>query len=146
MNIDILGINELKWTGIDEFNSDVHYIYYCGQESLRRNGAALIVNKRVQNAVDVGVQLLSRIGLFATPWTAACQASLSFTISRSLLTLMSIESVMPSNHLILCRPLLLMPSIFPSIRVFFNESVLHIRGQSIVVSASASVLPMDTQD
>ena len=51
MNIDILGINELKWTGIDEFNSDVHYIYYCGQESLRRNGVAIIVNKRVQNAV-----------------------------------------------------------------------------------------------
>ena len=109
-----------------KFNSDGHYVYYCAQESLRRNGAALIVNKRVQNAVDVGVQLLSRIGLFATPWTAACQASLSFTISRSLLTLMSIESVMPSNHLILCRPLLLMPSIFPSIRVFFNESALCI--------------------
>ena len=53
MNIDILGINELKWTGIDEFNSDVHYIYYCGQESLRRNGVALIVNKRVQNVVLV---------------------------------------------------------------------------------------------
>ena len=62
-----------------------------------------------------------------TPWTAALQASLSFTISRSLLKLMSIEFVMPSNHLILCRPLLLLPSIFPSIRVFSNESVLHIR-------------------
>ena len=63
----------------------------------------------------------------ATPWTAARQASLSITSSRSLLKLMSIESVMPSNHLILCRPLLLPPSIFPSIRVFSNESVLHIR-------------------
>ena len=62
-----------------------------------------------------------------TPWTAACQASLSFTISRSLLKLMSIESVMPSNHLILCHTLLLLPSIFPSIRVFSNESSLHIR-------------------
>ena len=62
-----------------------------------------------------------------TPWTAAHQASLSFTISWSMLRLMSIESVMPSNHLILCRPLLLLPSIFPSIRVFSNESVLHIR-------------------
>ena len=71
------------------------------------------------------VQLLSRVRLFATPWTAACQASLSITISQSLLKLMSIESVMPSNHLILCRPLL--PSVFPSIRVFFSESVLHIR-------------------
>ena len=62
-----------------------------------------------------------------TPWTAACQASLSFTISQSLLKLMSIESVMPSNHLILCRPLLLLPSIFPSIRVFSKESALRIR-------------------
>ena len=73
------------------------------------------------------VQLLSRVQLFATPWTAACQASLSITNSRSLLKLMSIESVMPSNHLILCRPLLLLPSIFPSIRVFSNESVHCIR-------------------
>ena len=64
---------------------------------------------------------------FVTPWTAARQAFLSFTISQSLLELMSIESVMPSNHLILCRPLLLLPSIFPSIRVFSNESALHIR-------------------
>ena len=73
------------------------------------------------------VQLLSRVWLFVTPWTAACQASLSFTILRSLLKLMSIKSVMPSNHLILCHPLLLLPSIFPSIRVFSNESLLHIR-------------------
>ena len=63
----------------------------------------------------------------ATPWTAALQASLSITSSRSLPKLMSIESVMPSNHLILCRPLLLLPSVFPSIRVFSNESALHIR-------------------
>ena len=73
------------------------------------------------------VQLLSHVRLFATPWTAAYQASLSITISQSLLKLMSIESVMPSNHLILCRPLLLPPSIFPSISIFPNESVLHIR-------------------
>ena len=72
------------------------------------------------------VQPLSRVQLFATPWTAACQASLCFTISQSLLKLMSIESVMPSNHLILCRPFLLMPSIFPSMRVFSKESVLRI--------------------
>ena len=70
------------------------------------------------------VQLLSRVRLFVTPWTAACQASLSITNSRSLQT-MSIESVMPSNHLILYWPLLLPPSIFPSIRVFSNESVLQ---------------------
>ena len=67
------------------------------------------------------------VWLFATPWTAACQASLSITNSWSLLKLMSIESVMPSNHLILCHPLLFLPSIFPSIRVFSNESVLCIR-------------------
>ena len=73
------------------------------------------------------VQLLSRVRLFATPWTAACQASLFITNSRSLPKPMSIESVMPSNHLILCRPLLLLPSIFPCIRVFSNESALHIR-------------------
>ena len=73
------------------------------------------------------VQLLSRVWLFATPWTVANQASLSINNFRSLLKLMSIESVMPSNHLILCHPLLLLPSIFPSIRVFSNESVLRIR-------------------
>ena len=73
------------------------------------------------------VQLISHVRLFATPWTAACQASLSITNSQSLLKLMSIDSVMPSNHLILCRPLLLLPSIFPNIRVSSNESVLLIR-------------------
>ena len=73
------------------------------------------------------VQLLSHVQLFATAWTAARQASVSFTISWSLLKLMSTESVMPSNHLILCRPLLLLPSIFLSIRVFPNEPVLGIR-------------------
>ena len=73
------------------------------------------------------VQSFSHVQLFATPWTAACQASLSMTISCSLLKLMSIECVIPSNHLILCRPLLLLPSIFPSIRVFSKESVLHTR-------------------
>ena len=73
------------------------------------------------------VQSLSCIQLFVTPWTAACQASLSITNFWSLLKLMSIQSVMPSNHLILCHPLLLLPSIFPSIRVFSNESVLLIR-------------------
>ena len=79
------------------------------------------------NRVVVVVQSLSRVRLFATPWTAARQASRSFTNSWSLLKLMSIESVMPSNHLILCHPLLLLPSVFPSIRVFSNESVLPIR-------------------
>jgi len=73
------------------------------------------------------VQSLNHAQLFGTPWTAACQASLSITNSQSLHKLMSIESVQPSNHLILCCPLLLLPSIFPSTRVFSNESVLHIR-------------------
>ena len=77
--------------------------------------------------IAVAVQLLSCVQLFVTPWTAAHQASLSFTISWSLLKLMSIELVMASNHLILCCPLLLLPSIFPSIRVSSNESTLHIR-------------------
>ena len=75
----------------------------------------------------VVVQWLSHVRLFVTSWTAAHQASLSITISQSLLKLMSIESVMPSNHLILCHSLLLPPSIFPSIRVFSNESTLHVR-------------------
>ena len=74
------------------------------------------------------VQLLSHVLLFVTPWTATHQAFPSSTHSRPLLKLMSIESVMPSNHIILCHPLLLLPSIFPSIRVFSNELVLHIRG------------------
>ena len=79
------------------------------------------------NKLRHSVQSLSRVWLFATPWTAAGQASLSITNSRSSPKLMSIESAMPSNHLILCHPLLLLPSIFPSIRVFSNESALRIR-------------------
>ena len=75
----------------------------------------------------IGLVQFSHVRLFATPWTATCRASLSITNSQSLLKLMSIESVIPSNHLILCHPLLLLPSIFPSIRVFSNEAVLRIR-------------------
>ena len=88
------------------------------------------------------VQVLSHVQLFVTQWTAAYQASLSIANSQSSLRHMSIESVMPSNHPILCRPLLLLPSIFPSIRVFSNESAFASGGQSIGASASASVLPM----
>ena len=93
------------------------------------------------------VQSLSRVWLFATPWIAARQASLTITNSRSLLKLMSIESVMPSNYLILCHPLLLPPSIFPSIRVFSNESVLRIRWPKYW-SFSFSISPswMNSQD
>ena len=84
--------------------------------------------------------------LFVIPWTTAYQASLSFTTSLCLLKPISTELVMPSNHLILCCPLLLLPSIFPSIRVFSNELALCISGQSTGASASASVLPMNIQD
>ena len=94
---------------------------------------------------DMWTVQLSRVRLSVTPWTAARQSSLSITNSRSLLKLMSIESVMPSSHLILCRLLLLPPSIFPSIRVFSSESFAS-GGQSIGVSASASALPMNIQD
>ena len=92
------------------------------------------------------VQLLSCVRLFVNPWTAARQASLSITNSWSLLKLMSIVSMMPPNRLILWHPLCLSPSIFPSIRVFPNESAFISGGQRIGVSALASVLPMNTQD
>ena len=75
----------------------------------------------------VVIKSLSRVQLSATPWTAACQPSLSFTITQSWLKLIPIESVMPSNHLILCHPILLLPSIFASFWIFSNESALHIR-------------------
>ena len=91
------------------------------------------------------VQSHSCVRLFLTPRNAAPQAFLSITNSWSMLKLMSIESVMPSYHLILCHPLLLLPSIFSSIRVFSNESAFCIRWPSIGVSASASVLPMNIQ-
>ena len=93
--------------------------------------------------VHVVVQPLSHVRLFATLWTAACKASLSITISQSLLKLMSIESVVLSNHLILCHPLLLLPSIFSNIPTFLMSQLFQ-GGQSI--RASASVLPMDIQD
>ena len=86
------------------------------------------LRRKVKNFFQFSsVQSLSHVRLFVNPWTAARQASLSITNSQSLPKLMSIESVMPSNHLILCHPLLLLPSIFPSIRVFSNELVLRIR-------------------
>ena len=91
--------------------------------------------------------LLTHVRLFAAPWTAAHQASLSFTISWSLLKLMSIKSVMPFNHLVLCHPLLFLPSVLSSIRDFSKESALCIRWPKYIgASASASVLPMNIQD
>ena len=91
------------------------------------------------------VQSLTCVWLFATPWIAVRQASLSITNTRSSLRLTSIESVMPSSHLILCRPLLLLPPIPPRIRVFSSESTLHMSGQSTGVSALASFLPKKSQ-
>ena len=99
-----------------------------------------------QNRIVVVVQSHSCVPLFVTPWTAARQTSLSITNSRRLIKLTCIESVMPSKYLILCHPLLLLPSIFPRIRVFTNELALRIGGQSIGASTSASVLPMNIQD
>ena len=98
--------------------------------------SGFIKKKKLSKLVSlcvVAVQSLHHVQP-ATPWTAAHQASLSIAISQSLLELLSIESVMPSNHLVLCRPLLLLPSNFPSIRVFSNESVLCIRWLKVLVS------------
>ena len=92
------------------------------------------------------VQLLTHVRLFASPWTATHQASLSITNSRSLPKLMSIESLMPSNHLIICHALLLLPSIFPHIRSFQMNQFFAWGGQNIGVSASTLVLPVSTQD
>ena len=100
---------------------------------------------RLRRSSIILVQSLNRVRLYATPWTAACQASPSITNSWSLLKFMSIELVMPSNHLILCCPLLL-PSIFPSIRVYSKSRIFASGGQSIGASASALVLPVNIQD
>ena len=100
----------------------------------------------IEAVILSSVQSLSRVRLFATTWIAACQASLFFTISQSVLRFMSVDVVMPSKHLILCHPLLLLPPIPPSIRVFPMSQLFTWSGQSIVVSASASVLPVNTQD
>ena len=98
----------------------------------------------VQVTINAAVQSLSHVWLFVNPWTA-CQASLFFTISQNLLKLMFIESMMPSNHLILCHPLILLPSIFPSIRVFLMSQLFTSGGQSMGASASASILPINSQ-
>ena len=98
------------------------------------------------NVLFSSVQSLSHVRLFATPWTAALQASLSFTSSLSLLKLMSIQSVMPSNHLILCQPLLLCLQSFQASESFHMCQLFASGGQSIRVSASTSVLPMNIQD
>ena len=104
-----------------------------------------ITKIKIKKIMNSSVQLLTRVWLFLTPWSAACQASLSITNSWSLFKLMSSTLVIPSNHLTLCHPLLL-PSIFPSIRVFQMSRFFASGGQSIGVSASVSFLPMNIQD
>ena len=116
----------------------VYYIYIVRRYIIR--------NKILLYTYVVAVQLLSCVQLLAISWTEAHQASMSFTISWSLPKLMSTESVMPSYRLVFCYPLLHLPSIFPSIRVFSNELLFVSGGQSIGVSASSSVLLMNIQD
>ena len=123
--------NSQKKTGRSLFDMNCSNIFFSPSPRImeiktKTNGTYLNSKAFAQQRKE-SVQSLSHLRLFATPWTAACQASLSITNSWSLLKLMSIESVMPSNYLILCCPLLLLPSTFPSIKVFSNESILCIR-------------------
>ena len=112
-------------------------LYSLGSQKVRHDG------DWARTHASIAVQSLSGVRLFAAPWTVVAQASLSITNSQSLLKLMSIESVMPSNHLLLCYPLLLLPSIFPSIRVFSNESVIRTRWPKDWSFSFRSVLPMN---
>ena len=128
-HINILWIGKLTWT---QFL--FYFLCYCASLSLDRRyisstGEMILSGRQVLVLLYriSSVQSLSHVRLFATPWTTAHQASLSITNSRSLPKPMSIKSMVPSNHLILCHPLLLLPSVFPSIRVFSNESAFHIR-------------------
>ena len=127
-------------------DKEVNYMMirlYPGLELSQFRGLTAKKWEQVHSGTKDSVQLLSCVRLFVTPWTAVCQTSLSITNSWRLLKLMSINSVMTSNHLILCHPLLLLPSIIPSIRVFSSESVLHIRWPKYWSFASASELPMN---
>ena len=104
-----------------------NYVCIYPSQNYRPRTKCLLVLPKTQHHLMEVAKSLSFVQLFATPWAAACQASLSFTLCWSLLKLMSIELVMPSNHIILCHPLLLLPLIFPSTRVFSSELALHIR-------------------
>ena len=134
-----------KWTNLDRFPSVFSYNFAIWRHDFQ---SFVYFPLAIYYFVYLfsSVQSLSRVQLFRTPWTAAHQASLSMTNSRSLLKLMSIKLVMPSNHLILCHPLLLPPSIFPASVSFPISQFFPSGGQSIGVSASASVLPMNIQD
>ena len=141
--LEVLGGNSLSWLFsyfqrlLPSSKSSVTILSDLSSDTDPQSPAS--TSKDLVITLVVVVQLLSRVRLSATPWTAVYQASLSFTIYQSLLKLMSIESVMPSNHLIFCCPLLVLPSIFPSIRVCSNESALGIRWpkyQSFSISPS----------
>ena len=124
----------------------IHKMAFVQNASWIMHKLHLFASSKLSTKNTSSIQLLSHVLLFATPWTVAHQASLSIINSQSLLKLMPIESVMPSNHLILCHPLLPPASIFPSIRVFSNESALHIRWQKYW-SFSFSICPsMNIQD
>ena len=119
----------------------------CWLNSMGIKNRATETNEKLlySYAAVVVVQLLSRVLIFATPWTTACQASLFFTVSPSLLKFMPIESVMLSNHLILCRPFSSCPQSLPASGSFPTSQLFEIGGQSIGASASASILPMNIQ-
>ena len=134
----VLSVIIIKWLIIRRFLYVLHIP--------KGNILSYILSGRIcpnKNTISllVVVQLLSHVWLFASPWTAVFQASLSFTISQSLLKLMSIESVMPCSHLILCRPLLFLPSIFPSIRVFSNDLAFRIRWSKYWIFSFSTFLP-----
>ena len=144
-NCILIAQNYIKWSICVQRNKGDNCFYWT--HCLPEQSGVLQKNIGAQHMPVAVVQLLSHVQLFVISWTAARQVSRSFTISQSLLRLMSIESVMPSNHLILCHPLLLLPSIFLSIGAWFPVSWLFASdGQSIGTSASASVLPMNMQD
>ena len=130
----------LTWTCPFDPRDDITHLKYCFDSV-----SDLHIEGPLQLPQFSSVQLLSRVQVFATPWITARQASLSITNSQSSLRLTSIKSVMSSSHLILCRPLLLLPPIPPSIRVFPMSQLFTWGGQSIGVSALASVLPKNTQ-
>ena len=143
----MLPVNKSCWTYKMNFDTVKFFasLIHIYKKSLRKWLRIGVVETlpEFNSSIFIVIQLLSHVQLFATPWTAAHQATLFFTISQSLLKLMSIDSVMLSNHLILCHHLLLLPSFFPSIRGFVNELAPCIRWSNI--GASASVLPMNIQ-
>ena len=129
------------------FQRELEIIYILFDSRRRKQQRRISWQDGITDSVDISsVQSLSCVWLFVTPSIVAHQASLSITNSQSPPKPMSIELVMASNHLIFCRPLLLLPSIFPSIRIFSNESALHIRWPKYWSSASTSVFPMNTQN